>query len=486
VISALYLPQARADYVYPLQIERANNRSVSALVTKINEHQFITDAELVKSANSLFIIDNSVTPAAKIVATVVFADNARRIAVLSASNVSGKAVTLAAQDQTVGGQLLLLTDAASLPTLVQRFEPVKDLAPGNIYVHTALYNNQQWAAPLLNNCQQLLGLSVFESSLFNRMQLPEVIAYGTSSAALKAVLTEQKINFTLAPERCLSDVEQATANAEKAAQDAATAKAAQEAADAAAQNTLAEAQKQADIARAAADKLLQEAKDNADKIAQEHAEKLKQIEEAIEKAELERAEAETLRQQAEQKADEVAEKNKAAEQQKHYLLLGGAAVIVLLLLVFMLVMRKRKQAIQAKEAELQQQKQHASGLAKDNEQLVGKVAQMQLSFNDVLLDGTTHDGRKIRIKINGKALAQSTEQIIGRETSQVDYPIAESEISRRHLRLLLRNGTLLVEDLQSQNGSWLNHSPLLAGEPVELVSGSVLRLSTIVFQVSYL
>src|SRR5690606_34494246 len=116
----------------------------------------------------------------------------------------------------------------------------------------------------------------------------------------------------------------------------------------------------------------------------------------------------------------------------------------------------------------------------------GTMKKMQASFNDILLDGTTHDGRKIRIKINGKALAQNGEQVIGRESSQVDYPLTETEISRRHLRLLLRDGSLYAEDLQSQNGSWLNNTPMMGGQPMPLASGSVLRLSTIVFQVTYL
>ena len=486
ITAALFAPQLSADYVYSLQVERANNRSIEALATKINDSQFVTDAELIKGADTLFIIDNAVKPAAKIVATVVFADADKRIAVLSASNVSGKAVTLAAQDQLPGGQLQLLTNSGAVPTLVQRFEPVKDLAPGNIYVHTALYNSQQWAAPLLNNCQQLLGLSVFESSVFKRMQLPEVIAYATSVETLKSLLTEQKINFAVAAERCLSDVEQATANAEKAAKEAADAKLAQETADAEAKKKLEETQKQAEEAKKQADKLLQDAKATADKIAKENAEKLKQTEEAIKKAEDERAAAEKLRQEAEQKAQQEADKNKAAEQQKLYLLVGAAGLIAVLLLVFMLVMRKRKLAIQAKDAELQQQRQQTSGLAQDNEQLVGTMKKMQASFNDILLDGTTHDGRKIRIKINGKALAQNGEQVIGRESSQVDYPLTETEISRRHLRLLLRDGSLYAEDLQSQNGSWLNNTPMMGGQPMPLASGSVLRLSTIVFQVTYL
>ncbi|GGW73379.1 FHA domain-containing protein [Alishewanella tabrizica] len=486
VLTAITASAARADYVYPLQIDRSNNRSIDALATKINANQFVTDANLLKGSSSIFIIDNTVTPAAKIVANVVFADNDKRIAVLSASNVSGKAVTLAAQDQAVGGQLVLLTNTGSVPSLVQRFEPLKDVASGGIYVHTALYNSQQWAAPLFNNCQQLLGLSVYESSLFKRMQQPEVIAYAMSSALLKAVLTERKIDFTVAPDRCLSDVEQATANAEQAAKDAAAAKAAQETADAEAKKRLAEAQQQADAAKKQADKLLQDAKDAADKIAKQNEEMLKQTEEAIKRAEEERAAAEALAKEAEQKAKDEADKTKAAEQQKSYFLIGAAALLLMVLLVFVLLMRKRKQAIQAKDAELLQQRKHASGLAQDNEQLIDKVAKMQISFNDVLLDGTTHDGRKIRLKINGKALAQAGEQIIGRESSQVDYPITETEISRRHLRLILRDGVLLAEDLQSQNGSWLNNLPLAAGQPVMLAPGSVLRLSTIVFQVSYL
>ena len=478
---------SQADYVYPMHVERSSNKAITALATKINDSQFVTDAELLKGATAVYLIDNSVTPAAKIVATVLFSDPDKRLAVLSVSNISGKAVTLALQEQPIGGQLLLLTDSGSTPSLAQRLEPVKDLATGDIYVHTALYTEKQWAAPLLNNCQQFLGVSVFESSLFNRMQQPETIAYALSATTVKATLTEHKIAFTEATTRCLSDVEQATANAEQAAKDAAAAKAAQQSADAAAKQKLEEIQQQAEEAKKQADKLLKDAKAAADKIAAENAEKLKQVEEAIKKAEEDRVALEKAKQEAEEKAKQEAEKNKTAEQHKQYLVLGAAVIVLVLLLIFTLVMRKRKQAMQSKDAELQKQAKAASGLEQDNERLAGKMAQLQRSFDDILLDGETHDGRKIRLKINGKALLQSGDagQIIGRESTQVEHPLAEAEVSRKHLRIWVQQGKVMVEDLQSQNGSWVNETKLSAGQPAELSAGSVLRLSSISFKVSF-
>ncbi|GAC12755.1 FHA domain-containing protein [Aliiglaciecola lipolytica] len=489
-----------AEYAYEIQIERSNGKILKALASKVNDNQFVTDAELISGAKSVFIVDNSVNPAAKILATVIAEDESKRLAILSASNVSGEPSVLAKEAQQVGEQLILATGSEQIPSIVQRLEPVKNLSQGNIYVHTALYGEGQWGAPLLNNCTQLVGLSVFETAMFAGMKAPESIAYALSTETLKSFLKQNNVVFKEADEVCLSDVEQAKAKAdlaakqaeeaakkaEEAAKQAELAEKAKEEANLEAKKKLEEAQKQAEEAKLEAERVLQEAKDEAARIAKENEEKQKKTDEAIKKAEEERLALEEAKSKAEQAAEQEAQKQAESEQQKTYIMLGGGVLLLVMLLLFVILMRKRKEAMLAQTNELQNKVKEATGLAQEKDNLAGKIAAMEKSFNDILLDGVTPKGDTIRIKINGKALAQSEGQIIGRESAQVDYVLGESEISRKHLMLRLHEDKVYVEDMGSQNGSWLNEVQLNPGQPMELSNGMTLRLSTITFTVNVL
>lgn len=58
--------------------------------------------------------------------------------------------------------------------------------------------------------------------------------------------------------------------------------------------------------------------------------------------------------------------------------------------------------------------------------------------------------------------------IIGRDSKSADLVMNDSSVSRRHARLFRKNGALLLEDLQSANGTVVNGRPLKAGMTVEL------------------
>src|SRR5579871_3573260 len=63
--------------------------------------------------------------------------------------------------------------------------------------------------------------------------------------------------------------------------------------------------------------------------------------------------------------------------------------------------------------------------------------------------------------------------IIGR-TPPADIVLADSEVSRSHCRLTVEGGELLVADLKSTNGTYLDDTRL--EEPVLMPVGSVLRI----------
>ncbi len=478
-IGGLTATGATADVVYQMDVEKQSGSTLTGVATRINASRFVTDSALVDGARTVYLIDRNVTPPAKIVADVLVADSDSRIAVLESNNLSGGSVVLAQKDQAAGGQLALLTVSGEISSVVQSLEPMEDLAEGSIYRHGALYKSGQWGAPVLNNCGQLVGLSIYETGFFGGRIAPEQVAYAQSLETLKAVLAQNDVDFEVAPDVCLSDVEQAELKAEQAARDAEAAKLEKESADREAQERLEKIQQQAEQARIEQEEALKAAQEAADKRAEEAAE-------AIEKAAQEREELEKARDSAEELARAEAQKQQAAEQQKVYLVVGAAIIILILLLVFITVLRKRKQALAVQQEALDQKAREAAELEAQKSQMGDQIQKMQKSFHDILLDGRTSDDRQVRLKISGKLLAQNETQLIGRESAQVDYALTEPEVSRRHLQISLREDRVFVEDLQSQNGSWLNDVQLEAGKPQELNNNDLLSLGGISFRIHFL
>jgi pSer/pThr/pTyr-binding forkhead associated (FHA) protein len=77
---------------------------------------------------------------------------------------------------------------------------------------------------------------------------------------------------------------------------------------------------------------------------------------------------------------------------------------------------------------------------------------------------------------------RSEETIIGRMRG-CDLRIPSSEVSRRHCRLSFRDGCLMLEDLASANGSFLN-GVAVAGQQL-VRPGDLLRVGPVTFRVEY-
>jgi hypothetical protein len=482
----MMVPSAQADYVYPMHVERSSNRVIEAFATKLNDTQFVTDAELVNGADKVFLLDRSVTPEAKVLATVSFIDKKQRIAVLTASSISGKAVTVALNPQAPTRQISLLLGTTKADSVVQRYEPKKDLATGPLYVHTVRYTDKQWAAPLVNNCGELLGISVYESGVFSRMTLPEIFAYALGTELLKTTLDAAKVSYTVATDACLSDIELAEKNAEEARKKVEQAQKELEQADKAAQEKLEAAKKAAEAELEKQRLELEKARTEADDVAKKTTEELEKARLELEQLEKDREKVNEDLERLEKEKQSAEQAKQQGDQQKLYLAIGAATIFILGLIIFLVILRKRRAAIAERESQLMQTQREASGLEQEKQQLSAELQQLNRSFNDILLDGVASDGRTARLKINGKALAQKGVQVIGRESTQVDYALAEPEISRKHVQIILRDNRVYVEDLKSQNGSWVNNQALVPHQPVELIQGSQLKLSSFTFTVTFL
>jgi hypothetical protein len=73
------------------------------------------------------------------------------------------------------------------------------------------------------------------------------------------------------------------------------------------------------------------------------------------------------------------------------------------------------------------------------------------------------------------------ELVLGREHTSADLVIPDPGVSRRHARVLTHNGDVIVEDLGSSNGTYVNGKRISG--PVELGDGDELQLGATVLGV---
>ncbi len=85
-------------------------------------------------------------------------------------------------------------------------------------------------------------------------------------------------------------------------------------------------------------------------------------------------------------------------------------------------------------------------------------------------------------------LPPQDEILIGREDPQAAFSPAvdlephggrQAGVSRRHARLLRVGDEWMLEDLKSTNGTFLNGTPLTAGQPVRISTGDIIRCSQV-------
>ncbi len=92
-----------------------------------------------------------------------------------------------------------------------------------------------------------------------------------------------------------------------------------------------------------------------------------------------------------------------------------------------------------------------------------------------LLKITTPDGRYFNHAFKGDQI------VIGRSPN-ADITLEDTFLSRKHVRLYRSGTTLVIEDLHSANGTWLNGKKILS--PVPAVNGDIVQISesTLVFE----
>ncbi len=89
-----------------------------------------------------------------------------------------------------------------------------------------------------------------------------------------------------------------------------------------------------------------------------------------------------------------------------------------------------------------------------------------------LLDGADEIGRSYALKISAEQLGSSEGVVVGRNPAQAGTLLDHPEASREHFRLTVRGNELVVTDLHSTNGTFVNSERLEAGAEAAVGDGA--------------
>ena len=96
------------------------------------------------------------------------------------------------------------------------------------------------------------------------------------------------------------------------------------------------------------------------------------------------------------------------------------------------------------------------------------------------LEGTDPSGHKYAFDLILDRLANRPQgEVIGRSVDQCQFVLAHRTVSRRHARLNLVGEVLLIEDLGSTNGTFVNGAPARASVPLPVRPGTKLKIGDI-------
>ena len=365
---------------------------------------------------------------------------------------AGQEVYGATRDETSG-------TVTFAPGRVQYVQPGAAATDPDAVRHDAFDDRQgNLGAPLLNICGEVVGAVIDDAN-------PAASGSGLAApgAWLLARFAAAGLTATAVETACPTDAERAEA-AEAAATEAARRAAAAEAAavEAARRAATAEADASAAAERAAA------AQAETDEAQQAAAAAAAETDEARQTAEA----AAAARRQAERQAADRARYTR-------WIAVAGSVVAVAALLLWVVGRRSVANARQEQgKAETLAQAAQADLEDRDaRERLASAVPA-------VFLDGADADGRPIALRIPGGAIADAAGAVVGRNPFESTVVLDHTEVSRRHFRLSARGTSVLIEDLDSMNGTMLDDVPLAPGAPVALPHGAALRVGGLALTVT--
>ena len=468
--------------IFSLRVLNNGNEVQTGLATLVTDNMVITNEALVAQGDQ-WIIENPQN-GASLVASITATDETAGLALLTVNGIEGSPINLSYDFPETGRNIALGLAQENrqgvLQSIVETDQGISQIR------HTALAGDGEYGAALLNNCGEMIGISQHSSPvLSNRLRPDQDFAFSANLDSIRTFLTSNNVDYYEAFDVCLSEAELLALAEDKIREQEAIL------------IDLFEEQEILEEERLRLQEATEELLAEQEALAAENQARLEELQareaeleasqEAIAQAEAEQLELQERQEQLEQEAQEREEAlAEAARQQevdarnRMYQWSGFGIVVIALFGFVVMQVRKRRRSQDEAEKNIQQVKQQSQEI---EEQLQKASAE----FPDIVLLGKDEQGAESRLKINGNALIRSENgQLIGRSAQHADYVLNIETVSRKHLRVMVRDHKIYVEDLQSANGSAINGSVLSPGQQYELNAGDSLKVGLVTYQVNLL
>ena len=475
----LLTPAAPADTatVFRLAVQEQGEEVAAGVGVLMADELLLTSYSLIAHGNQYLVHDSATE--ARLAATVKAIDVDSSMALLAVPGLNGDPATVALEASGEGRRVHLL-----LPEGTRREGILHSTFEGQDekvrYRFTVIVEENEIAAPLMNNCAELLAIS--QGNLSNPVVGDANLGVSGALPELVAFLNAQNVAFQIPGEVCLSLQEQLQ-QAEKTGQELEQERQRLEEEKAALEEEL-------DQIEAASNEEQQQSQEQVQELEARKAaleERLRKQGEELSKRELALAEQARLQQDIEeqvekhesesQRKDEEFARQQGEQAEAHRLQRSiGVGIGILLLIAIMLMLLR----LRARQRRLRESTQELA-IAQSN------LERSNATFPDVVLVGTGPEKQELRIKINGNALARSESgQVVGRSSADADYVIGVDSISRKHACLRVESEIMTIEDLNSLNGTRLDGVNLNPGEAHAIRNGALLTLGDVDFVAHFL
>lgn len=348
--------------------------------------------------------------------------------------------------------------------------------------HTAMPGRDAYGSVLFNECGQVIGLN---------MTLPGAAsgARAIDLPSLRLRLKAHNIKVLIAESRCVSEITQARNQAEGAMIEAK--KAQQEAARAQTLVASLEAKlltssqrnealsEQIGIARERADSAIAAAEATSKSV------EINRLELEYKTASLQ-AEARAMQEKFERTQVDSQEKfaraikdqqNVAASRDRILI----AAVLAILATVFSLIWYYRGTTTPAPNSS-----RNILGQGETLVDVKSTPGMLGEKLREIVLDGRDDDGIRSRLRIPGEKLKDDNGVVIGRNPKDSPYVINHSDVSRNHVRIKLVDDRIIIEDLGSTNGTFVNGQSIEDQGLVAVDSGDQIVIGSVVMDLRIL
>ena len=383
----------------------------------------------------------------------------------------------------------------------------------SLLLHNAMIPAAGYGGPLLNECGEVAGLNRGAPDLRPRQlrndQAPDAVVHAAAGSAIAGLLLPAGVPLTQSDASCKEA--KAVAEARAAAAQAET-EAAQAQAEAAAAQA-GQAQAQAEEAQAQAEQAARQVEEKNAALA-ERQQALEQAEVRVAELEAQHeeavrtgaAEAESLQaeldgargeREAAQAAVSSLEKElatlrterqaEAEANRRRMIVLAVAALLAAAIVAIVLVVAHQRRARQLESARQQaaRAEQEAAQAHQEADRVKAEAQAPPPTVADCLLTGETGTGRPVSIKVPGSLLIGEG-AVIGRSPRNATFLIDDETLSREHARLRCEpEGGLLIEDLDSTNGTRLNGRQLASSTPAPLANADVIELGSVKLRVAW-